>query len=186
MVYKGLPHKFSLFLVPACRCEEEGCSASPWLWKRGKWLRTWQGISCSPWVGCSDSCSSLRTVMCARVGFCAAECGILSWGVWCDGCVHARSQQCLKLVFELVWSSWEALAGPQALQDVQSGRAGGCKHILYSEFHWIRRVDQLFHCPLSHLRLCFSSRLLGACTVSWECSFSSLTWWCWCLVLILG
>lgn len=29
----------------------------------------------------SDSCRSLRTVMCARVGFCAAECGILSRGV---------------------------------------------------------------------------------------------------------
>lgn len=182
MIYKGLPHKFSLFLVPACRFEGGGCS-----WKRGKRFRAWQGISCSPWVSWAPQWFLLQFKDCGvcQAWFCAAKCGILAHGVWWDGWVHPWSQQSLKVRFELVWSSWEGLAGPQGLQGVQSGMAEG------ASTSWIQNFSGLgawsaVSLPLGHLRLCCSSRLLGACTVSWECSCSSLTCCCWSLVLILG
>lgn len=80
MVYQGWPHKSSLFLVPVCRFEEEatvlslGCGKEGSGSGLGRECHVLPGLA-GPLSGC---CSSLSTVVCARLGLCAAACGIPS------------------------------------------------------------------------------------------------------------
>lgn len=178
MVYKGLPHKFSLFLVPACRFEEGGCSASPWLWKRGKRFRAWQGVSCSPWVipaAVQGLCCVSALVLCCRM-----------WDSFLRRMMGWMGSSMVTAVFKSeVWAGLELLRGAcRCPGSVQSGMAGGCKHILYAECHWVR--ISCFTAPWA-IWGCASAAdcwELGLCLENVFQFLNMLV--CWSLVLILG